>query len=104
MAWLVLILSGSLEAVWAAALSASKGFRRWKPTLVFFVAMIISVGGLAWAMQFLPTGTAYAVWTGVGATLTVTWAYITKQERMTVARVVLLCVLVFSIVGLKVVS
>ena len=70
MAWFVLIVSGMLEAVWATALDASQGFRRWRPTLVFLVATTLSMLGLAWAMTSIPTGTAYAVWVGIGATLT----------------------------------
>lgn len=103
-AWLVLILSGVLEAVWASALAASKGFRRRGPALLFVVSLAGSMAGLAWAMTSLPTGTAYAVWVGVGATLTVAWALVTRQERASVARVALLVVLVASIVGLKAVS
>ncbi|BBY73681.1 QacE family quaternary ammonium compound efflux SMR transporter [Mycolicibacterium parafortuitum] len=104
MAWLILVLSGVLEAVWATALGMSDNFRRWRPTAVFVVAMIASLAGLAYAMTELPTGTAYAVWVGIGATLTVVWAIATKREAASTARVVLLCVLVGSVVGLKVVS
>lgn len=104
MAWIVLIISGMLEAVWATALSASEGFRRWKPTVVFLVAMIVSMAGLAWAMTSLPTGTAYAVWVGVGATLTVVWGVLRGTERVTLVRTALLVLLVGSIIGLKVVS
>ena len=104
MAWIVLVVSGMLEAVWASALSASENFRRWRPTVLFLVSMTVSMAGLAWAMVSLPTGTAYAVWVGIGATLTVVWAIATKKEPASTARVVLLCVLVGSVVGLKVVS
>ena len=104
MAWLVLIAAGMLEAVWAAALSASKGFKRPMPTALFFISLILSMSGLAWAMSDLPTGTAYAVWTGIGATLTVLWGLVTRQERATTGRILLLLLLVGSIVGLKVVS
>ena len=104
MAWAILIISGMFEAVWAAALSASKGFRRFWPTVVFVVALIISMGGLGIAMNTLPVGTAYAVWSGTGAVLAVLWGFVTKQEPVTVARVLLLAGLVGSIVGLKVVS
>ncbi len=104
MAWTVLIISGMLEAVWAAALSESKGFTRPKPTIVFFAALALSMAGLAWAMTDLPTGTAYAVWVGIGATLAVLWGFVTKQERPTRARVFLLVLLVSSVVGLKAVS
>ncbi|WP_040158277.1 DMT family transporter [Nigerium massiliense] len=104
MDWLVLIASGMLEAVWATALSASHGFRRWRPTLLFVVAVVASMAGLAYAMRTLPTGTAYAVWGGIGATLTVVWGFATSQERPTLARVLLLILLVGCVVGLKAVS
>ena len=71
MSWIVLIVSGMLEAVWAAALSASHGFTRLRPTQLFAAALVASMAGLAWAMTDLPTGTAYAVWVGIGASLTV---------------------------------
>ena len=70
MYWLVLILSGVLEAVWATALGRSEGFSRLLPTVVFGVALAASMAGLAYAMRGLPIGTAYAVWVGIGATLT----------------------------------
>ncbi|MGW5387125.1 DMT family transporter [Nocardia sp. NPDC003963] len=104
MSWLVLLLSGVLEAVWAAALSASHGFRRWKPTALFVGALILSMAGLAWAMIDLPTGTAYAVWVGTGATLTVVWAVVTGRERAGTARILLISLLIVSVVGLKAVS
>ena len=104
MAWIVLIVSGMLEAVWASALAASRGFTRRKPAAVFLVSLTLSMAGLAWAMTSLPTGTAYAVWVGIGATLTVVWGFITKQERPTIARILLLLLLVGSVVGLKLVS
>ncbi|OCG72715.1 DMT family transporter [Microbacterium sediminis] len=104
MAWVILILSGMLEAVWASALAASKGFRRRRPTVLFAVSLAGSMAGLAWAMTSLPTGTAYAVWVGVGAILTVVWAIVTRKERASIARIALLVLLVASIVGLKAVS
>ncbi|MVA76645.1 QacE family quaternary ammonium compound efflux SMR transporter [Auraticoccus sp. F435] len=104
MAWLVLIVSGMLEAVWATALGASRGFRRKGPTAVFVVAMVASMVGLAYAMTSLPTGTAYAVWVGIGAVLTVVLAVVRRQERLTLARTLLLVVLIGSVVGLKAVS
>lgn len=104
MAWVILILSGMLEAVWASALAASKGFRRRRPTVLFAISLAGSMAGLAWAMTSLPTGTAYAVWVGVGAILTVVWAIVTRKERASIARIALLVLLVASIVGLKAVS
>ena len=104
MAWLILILSGVLEAVWASALAASRGFGRPGPVVLFAVAMVASMAGLAFAMTQLPTGTAYAVWVGIGATLTVAWAMITRQEAASTARILLLLLLVACVAGLKAVS
>jgi quaternary ammonium compound-resistance protein SugE len=104
MAWLILVLSGMLEAVWAAALSASDGFRRWRPTALFLMALVASMAGLAYAMTELPTGTAYAVWVGIGATLTALWGMVTGQEHATWAKGMLLVLLIGCVVGLKVVG
>ncbi|MDD7962240.1 DMT family transporter [Microbacterium thalli] len=104
MAWVILIVSGMLEAVWAAALAASDGFTRKRPAILFVIALAASMAGLAIAMTELPTGTAYAVWVGVGATLTVVWAMVTRQERASMARILLILLLVASVIGLKAVS
>lgn len=104
MSWFILIASGVLEAVWASALAASDGLRRRGPAALFLVALTGSLAGLAWAMRDLPTGTAYAVWVGVGAGLTVLWGFRSGAERPTVARVLLLVLLVGSVIGLKAVS
>jgi quaternary ammonium compound-resistance protein SugE len=107
MAWLILILSGALEAVWAAALhraAQATGRRRLLPGLVFFVSVLASTGGLAVAMQSIPAGTAYAVWVGVGVVLTSAYAIITRVERATAARIALLGGIAASVVGLKLVA
>ncbi|GAB3569672.1 multidrug efflux SMR transporter [Arthrobacter alkaliphilus] len=104
MSWLILILSGALEAVWAAALHRSRGFRKPVPSAVFLVAVIASTAGLAFAMQSIPTGTAYAVWVGVGVVLTAAYAMVTKVERPTAARLLLLAGIGVCVVGLKVVA
>lgn len=104
MAWIVLVISGVLEAVWASALGASRGFCRPVPTVVFVVALVASMAGLAYAMTELPTGTAYAVWVGIGACLTVAWAIGTGRERGSVPRYLMLALLIGSVIGLKVVS
>jgi quaternary ammonium compound-resistance protein SugE len=103
-AWVVLVLSGMLEAVWASALAATQGFKKPAPTVLFLVSLVASMAGLAWAMTSLPTGTAYAVWVGIGASLTVLWAMITRKEAASTARILLLLLLVGCVVGLKVVS
>ncbi len=103
-AWSVLVVSGVLEAVWATALGRSEGFSRLGPSVLFIVACALSMVGLAYAMRSLPTGTAYAVWVGIGASLTVIYAMITGSEPASLLRVGLLLALVGSIVGLKLVS
>lgn len=102
--WIVLVLSGVLEAVWATALGASNGFKRVVPTVVFVAGMALSMVGLAVAMTAIPVGTAYAVWVGIGASLTVLVAILRRQEAASLARVALVLGLVACVVGLKVVS
>ncbi|HTW16536.1 MAG TPA: multidrug efflux SMR transporter [Nocardioides sp.] len=101
MPWLVLILSGVLEAVWATALGRSAGLTRLGPTVIFGVTVVASMVGLAYAMRSLPTGTAYAVWVGVGASLTVIYAMVTGDEPVSLVKVLLILGLVSCIVGLK---
>lgn len=67
MAWFSLVLAGLLEVVWATAMKQSDGFSRLGPSIVTIVGMIVSFGLLSWSMRFLPLGTAYTVWTGIGA-------------------------------------
>lgn len=101
MAWFVLLLSGVLEAVWAIALGKSEGFSRLTPTLVFLVGLVLSMGGLAYALRTLPIGTGYAVWVGVGASLTVVYGMFTGEESVSVIKVLLLVGLIGCVVGLK---
>ena len=104
MAWLVLIVSGVLEAVWATALSRSEGFTKLVPSVVFGITLVLSMSGLAYAMRDLPTGTGYAVWVGVGAVLTVAYAMLTGEETLSPIKAVLIVGIVGCIVGLKVAS
>ncbi len=104
MAWFVLILSGMLEAVWATALSRSAGFTRLWPSVVFGVSLILSMGGLAYALRTLPVGTAYAIWVAIGAALTVTYAMATGAESFSIVKVLLILGIVSCVVGLKVVN
>ncbi|AEV71152.1 cation/cationic drug transporter [Mycolicibacterium rhodesiae NBB3] len=104
MAWLVLIVSGVLEAVWATALSRSEGFTKLVPSVVFAITVILSMCGLAYAMRDLPTGTGYAVWVGIGAVLTVGYAMLTGEEAVSLVKAVLIVGIIGCIVGLKAVS
>lgn len=101
MAWVVLVISGMLEAVWAVALGKSEGFSRLAPTIVFGLGLVLSMAGLAYAMRELPTGTSYAVWVGIGATLTVAYGMITGDETVSVLKVLLLLGIVACVIGLK---
>ena len=104
MAWLILVLSGALEAVWATALGKSDGFSRVGPTVVFLISVIASMAGLAIAMRELPVGTSYAVWVGIGATLTVAFAMLNGAESASVTKVLLIAGIVACVIGLKVVD
>lgn len=101
MSWLFLVGSGVLEAVWALALGRTEGFSRLVPSIVFGVALIGSLVGLAVAMRTLPIGTAYAVWVGIGAALTVGYSMVAGEESISPVRVVLIVALVGCVVGLK---
>ncbi|WP_433167626.1 DMT family transporter [Kribbella sp. CA-247076] len=101
MSWLVLVLSGVLEAVWAVALGRSEGFTRLVPSVTFAVALVLSMAGLAYAMRELPVGTSYAVWVGIGAALTVGFGMVSGGEPISAVKVLLLCGLIGCVVGLK---
>lgn len=101
MAWVVLIISGVLESVWATALSKSVGLSKLWPSVIFFVGLALSMVGLAWAMRSLPAGTAYAVWVGIGAALTVGFAMVTGDEPASLLKILLLLGIVGCVVGLK---
>lgn len=104
MDWVMLVASGVMESVWAIALGKSAGFTRPLPTVIFFIALAASMFGLAHATKTLPMGTAYAVWTGIGAALTVIFGMVTGTEPATPIRIALICGLVGCIVGLKLVG
>jgi len=101
--WIVLILSGVLEAVWATALGKSAGFTRLVPSVVFVVGLLASMAGLAYAMRAIPTGTAYAVWVGVGAALTVLYAMVFGDDGFSIVKLLLVLGVVGCVVGLKLV-
>lgn len=67
MAWIALIFAGLFEIAWATAMKQSEGFTRIVPTMVMAITMLLSFGLLAWSMKVLPLGTAYTIWTGIGA-------------------------------------
>ena len=104
LSWIILVISGVLEAVWATALGRSEGFTKVGPTIVFGVGLLLSMGGLAFALREIPVGTGYAVWVGIGAALTVTWAMVTGAEPASLLKVLLILGIVGCVIGLKLVS
>ena len=104
MSWIVLVLSGVLEAVWATALGRSEGLTRLWPTVVFAGALVASMGGLAFAMREISTGTAYAVWVGIGAALTVLYAMLFGGDGFSLVKALLIVGLVGCVIGLKLVE
>jgi len=99
--WLILVLSGILEAVWATALSKITGFSKPIPIVVFLLAVTASMLGLGYAMRDLPIGTAYAVWVGIGAVGTAGYAMATGAEAFTFIKLLLLLGIVGCVIGLK---
>ncbi|MEV0467207.1 DMT family transporter [Nocardia tengchongensis] len=104
MSWLVLFVSGVFEAVWATALGKSEGFTRLGPTVVFGVALAVSMAGLAYAMRGLPVGTAYAVWVGIGAVLTVAYSMATGEAAVSAVKLLFLGGIVACVMGLKLIG
>jgi quaternary ammonium compound-resistance protein SugE len=102
-AWLVLVVSGVLESVWAASLARSNGFTRLAPTAVFAVALLLSMAGLAYALRSLPLGTGYAVWVAIGAVGTALYGMVALGESASIARLLCLVAIVAGVVGLKIV-
>ena len=101
MTWLVLLVAGLLEVGWAIGLKYTDGFTRFWPTVGTVAAMVASIGLLGLAMRTLPVGTAYAVWTGIGAVGTVVLGIVLFGEPATMARLACAGLIVAGIVGLK---
>ena len=104
MYWIILLVSAVLEAVWATALSMSDGLSEPLPTVVFFVAVTLSMLGLGYAMRGIPIGTSYAIWVGIGAALTVGYAMCTGSEATSVIKVALILGIIGCVVGLKLIA
>lgn len=104
MAWLYLIVAGLLECGWAIGLKYTEGFTRLVPSLLTGSAMVISFWLLSLAMKTIPVGTAYAVWSGIGALGVATLGMIFFGESREVLRVLCLVLILAGIVGLKLVS
>ena len=102
MAWALVILAGIIETGWALGLKSSHGFTRPLPSLLPLIGMIASFWLLAKAMQTLPVGTAYAVWTGIGTIGTVLLGIVLFQDAVNAPRLLCLGLILAGIVGLKI--
>ena len=101
MAWVYLGLAGLFEVVWASFLKETAGFTRLTPSIITVVAMAASFWLLALALRTLPLGTAYAIWTGIGAVGAFTVGIIVMGEAATFARIASVALIVTGMVGLK---
>ncbi|HEY0939621.1 MAG TPA: quaternary ammonium compound efflux SMR transporter SugE [Steroidobacter sp.] len=101
MAWLLLVLAGLLEVVWAVGLKQTDGLSRFWPTVITLTAMIVSVVLLGIAMKSLPVGTSYAVWVGIGAVGTAAMGIVFLGESASIGRIASLALIVAGIIGLK---
>lgn len=101
MAWIILLVAGLLEVVWAIGLKYTHGFTRLTPSIITIAAMVVSMLLLANAMKTLPAGTAYAVWTGIGAVGAAIMGMLLLGESTNIARIISLCLIVVGILGLK---
>lgn len=101
MAWIYLLLAGVFEVVWASTMKQSEGFTKLGPSVITIVTMIISFGLLAVAMKSLPLGTAYAIWTGIGAVGAFLIGIFVMGEAVTVFRIASVSLIVAGLIGLK---
>lgn len=101
MAWIHLFIAGVFEVVWAVGLKYSHGFSRFYPSAVTLFGMILSFYYLSLATKHLPLGTAYAVWTGIGAIGTVVLGMLLFNEPRGIIRILFVCLIVIGIIGLK---
>jgi quaternary ammonium compound-resistance protein SugE len=102
MAWLILFIAGLFEIAWAIGLKYSDGFTKLWPSVFTVVSILISMGLLAYSIKFLPVGTAYAVWTGIGAVGTAILGMILFEESKEFVRIFFIFLIIVGIVGLKI--
>ena len=101
MAWIILFIAGLFEIGWAVGLKFTEGFTRPIPIALTAISLALSMGLLGWAVKTLPLGTAYAVWTGIGAVGTAIVGIVVFKEPATAARLACLALIVAGILGLK---
>lgn len=104
MIWIVLVIAGLFEIVWAIGLKYTEGFTKPIPSVITIISMIISMGLLSYSVKHIPVGTAYAVWTGIGAFGTAILGIILFQESREFIRLLFIFLIVLGIIGLKIVE
>ena len=104
MSWIILFIAGLLEVVWAIGLKYTHGFTRLTPSVITVTAMIVSIVLLSWAMRSLPVGTAYAVWTGIGAVGAAALGIVLFGDSASWPRLLCIGLIVSGVIGLKMVS
>ena len=104
MPWIILTVAGLFEIVWATAMKYSDGFSRPWPTAIMVVGMALSFWGLSWAMRHLPLGTAYMVWTGIGAVGSFVVGVVFLSEPVTAIRLAAAAMILGGIVAMKLAS
>lgn len=101
MAWFILVIAGIFEIAWAIGLKYSEGLSKLWPSVFTIICLVISMGMLAYAVRSLPVGTAYAVWTGIGAVGTVIMGMVLFNEPKDFARILFIGMILLGIIGLK---
>ena len=104
MGWVYLGIAGILEFCWAIGLKYSDGFTKLWPSIISAILIVISLGLLSLAMRTIPTGTAYAVWSGIGSTILAVYGIMYLGEPSSFIRIVCLAMIVMGVVGLKLFS
>ncbi len=101
MPWIILFFAGLFEIVWATAMKQSDGFSRPLPTIVMLAALVLSFAMLAWSMKSLPLGTAYMIWSGIGAVGAFVVGIIWLGEALSAARIAAALLIVGGLVLMK---
>ncbi|MDO0825292.1 quaternary ammonium compound efflux SMR transporter SugE [Desulfosporosinus nitroreducens] len=104
MAWIYLVIAGVFEVIWAIGLKYSHGFTKLFPSLITLGGMVVSFYLLSLAIKSLPIGTAYAIWTGIGALGVVLIGIFLFNEPANILRILFLCLIMVGIIGLKLTS
>lgn len=102
MAWVMLVAAGIFECIWAVELKYTQGFTKLWPSVIFIIAMIASMVLLSLSMKSIPIGTAYAVWTGIGAACVATIGIIFMGDVVSLARIICIFLIISGVIGLKV--